>query len=262
MTDMYDNDKYRFHLAKTEPNGRHPIDALVKSDEEWLRWQVYRGKAKERFPVDYIVSFAQISGDRFLFGGVFKITSRKKKVYSVEFLKKYDELIGRLIIEYTGKNKRQTVFTPSYVYENSRISGIYEHKFKGEPFKSYETINHNFNSIEIIINNGLPDWKTALSSVSGIYLLSDKKTGKQYIGSACGSNGIWGRWKEYVNNCHGSNIELRELFESKSEKYFRDNFVFSVLEVLSASMTKEDVVNKESLWKNKLFTKEHGYNSN
>jgi len=262
MNDLCENDKYRFHLAKTTTNGNRPIDALTKSDSEWLRWQVYRGKAKERFTVDYIVSFAQLSGNKFLFGGVFQITSRKSDKYKVKYIEKYNDLIGRLILEYTGNNTRATVFRPNHIYENSIISGIYEYRFKGEPFVSFEEINHGFSAIEIIINNTLPDWKVALSSVSGVYLISDKKTGKHYVGSAYGVNGIWGRWCNYVNNFHGSNEELVELFNNKNESYFRENFMFSILEVLSSSMPKDEVIKKESLWKRKLFSKEYGYNRN
>ena len=262
MHDMCDNKKYRFHLAKTTTDGNRPIDALTKSDDEWLNWQIYRGKAKERFTVDYIISFAQLSGNKFLFGGVFQITSRKTDKYKVKYTEKYKEFIGRLILEYTGNNTRVTVFKPTHIYENSTISGIYEYKFQGEPFISFEEINHSFNAIEIIIKNSLPDWRVALSSVFGVYLISDKKTGKHYVGSAYGINGIWGRWCSYVNNYHGSNDELIELFNKKSESYFRENFMFSVLEIISSSMTKDDVIKKESLWKRKLFSKEYGYNRN
>lgn len=262
MHDLVKDDKYRFHLAKPSDSGSRPLDVLTKSKEDWLGWQRYRGKAKERFPVDNIVSFAQISGNRFLFGGVFKITSRTSKRYSVKYTNDYSELIGRLILEFNGKNTRATVFKPSYVYENSRVSGIYEHRFQGEPFVSYENINHSFNAIEIIINNSLPDWRVALSNIHGIYLISDKKSGKHYVGSAYGSTGIWGRWHNYVNTFHGSNDDLIELFNNKSEAYFKENFKFCLLEVLSASSTKEEVISKESLWKNKLLTKEHGHNRN
>ena len=69
MHDLAHDDKYRFHLAKPSDNGTRPLDVLTKSKEDWLGWKRYRGKAKERFPIDNIVSFAQISGNRFLFGG-------------------------------------------------------------------------------------------------------------------------------------------------------------------------------------------------
>jgi len=262
MDDLCDDGKYRFHLAKTTPEGNRPIDALAKSEETWLGWQVYRGNAKERFTVDKIVSFAQISGNKYLFGGMFNITSRSYERYEVEYSPRYRDLIGRLVIEYLGNNTRATVFRPTYLYENCQINSLYESRFEGEPFTSFEVINHNFNDIEIIINNELSDWKVALSSVSGIYLITDEKTGKHYVGSAYGGNGIWGRWCTYIHSYHGNNDDLVDLFENKSESYFRENFRFSILEVVSSSLPKEEVIKKECLWKEKLFSRKHGYNRN
>lgn len=262
MNDLNDDTKYRFHLAKTEPEGGRPLDALAKSEDDWLGWQVYRGTAKERFVTDFVVSFAQIEGNKFLFGGIFKIISRTGEVYDVEYTEEYRDMIGRLIIEYQGRNTRGTVFTPSYIYSHSRISGIYEYRFKGEPFRSYDEINHDFSAMEIIVKNELSDWKVALSSVSGIYLISDKATGKHYVGSAHGEDGIWGRWNSYIYGFHGNNVDLVELFEEKTETYFRENFKFAILEVMSSARTQDEVNDKESLWKRKLFSREFGYNQN
>lgn len=262
MHDLNDDTKYRFHLAKTEPGGRHPLHALARSREDWLNWQVYRGNAKERFPKNCVVSFAQISGDRFLFGGIFDIVDRAGETYEVAYTEAYEELIGRLIVNYRGKNKRATVFTPGYIYENTEVAGIYEHKFKGEPFKSFDEINHGFSEIELIVKNNLNDWRVALSSVYGVYLISDKTTGKHYVGSAYGQEGVWGRWNQYVYNFHGNNADLVELFEKKTEAYFRESFKFSILEVLSSAATSESIIAREKLWKQKLLSNEFGYNRN
>jgi hypothetical protein len=260
--DVNDDTNFRFHLAKTTPTGKKPIDALAKSDEDWLSWQVYRGNAKERFTVDKIVSFAQLSGRKFLFGGIFEIVDRDSNKYNVIYSDKYRDLVGRLVVEYSGENSRATVFKPSYLFSNLKVSEIYEHKFKGEQFSSFEEINHMFSAIEIIVKNEIASWKIALSSVYGIYLIADINTGKHYIGSAYGEGGIWGRWCQYVYTYHGNNADLVDLFEDKSESYFRENFKFSILEVISAISTKEEVIRKESLWKLKLSSREWGYNKN
>jgi hypothetical protein len=260
--EINDDKNYRFHLAKTEPSGTKPVDALAKSDEEWLGWQIYRGKAKERFTVDSIVSFAQLSGRKFLFGGIFEIFDRTSNRYGVKYSEKYKDLIGRLVIEYRGENSRATVFKPSYILSNSIVSEIYEYRFKGEQFSSFEEINHKFTAIEIIVNNDIASWKIALGSVYGVYLITDINTGKHYIGSAYGEGGIWGRWCQYVYTYHGNNADLVDLFEDKSVSYFRENFKFSILEVISAIATKEEVIRKESLWKLKLSSREWGYNRN
>ena len=71
FSELNNNCEYRFHLAKQEPGGTRPIDVLARSHQEWAGWQVYRGTKKERFVKDKIVSFAQISGSKFLLKKIF-----------------------------------------------------------------------------------------------------------------------------------------------------------------------------------------------
>ncbi|TKF95720.1 GIY-YIG nuclease family protein [Vibrio lentus] len=260
FSNLNDNSNYRFHLAKQEPEGTRPIDVLARSQDEWASWQVYRGNSKERFVCDKIVSFAQISGSKFLFGGVFNITSRASKDYEVELDKQYSELIGRLVIDYKGDNSRGTVFKPDYIFNCTSISSISQHPYQGEHFSSYDGINHSFSAMDIVIKNELNDWKVALSNVFGVYLLTDTNTGKHYVGSAYGASGIWGRWSDYIYGCHGNNKELKELYALNSREYFEKHFKFSILEVLSTSITPQEVIQRESLWKAKLLSVSFGYN--
>lgn len=258
--ELNNNSIYRFHLAKQEPEGTRPIDVLARSFDEWTGWQVYRGNKKERFIRDKIVTFAQISGSKFLFGGIFNITSRVNSHYEVELDPQYTDLIGRLTIDYKGDNTRGTVFNPDYIFSYSTISSISQYKYQGERFISYDKINHSFESMNIVIKNELNDWKVALSSVYGVYLLTDQKTGKHYVGSAYGGQGIWGRWSDYIHGCHGNNKELKELYAIQSREYFEEHFKFTILEVLSTSLVPEEVIQRESLWKRKLQTIKFGYN--
>ena len=101
-----------------------PIDVLARSKEEWKNWQMHKGK-RNRFPVDYIISFAQINGDRFLFGGVFKVINRTKESYEVQLLEDYEDLIGQVVLEYRGTSKRNTVFKLENIFQKLRIIEIY-----------------------------------------------------------------------------------------------------------------------------------------
>lgn len=266
MPDLNDDSLYRFHLAKPNWDGDSPLDALAKSDDSWLGWQTYCGD-KERFVTEYIVSFAQISGNRYLFGGIFRIISRNPTAspldrYKVEYINKYTDLIGRLIIYFTGSNQRGTSFKPSYIFDNTTIHGIYESKYRGEKFVSFENINHSFDAIDVIVKNELADWKAALSSVFGIYLLTDIATGKHYIGSAYGEYGIWGRWVNYIYSFHGNNMDLLELFGEKGETYIKSNFKFTILEIIPPTKSSTEIIHKECLWKEKLMTRAFGFNKN
>jgi hypothetical protein len=52
-------------------------------------------------------------------------------------------------------------------------------------------------------------WIAALKSSRGVYLLTCPKTKEQYVGSATGSEGFWGRWQDYVHTGHGGNLGLK-----------------------------------------------------
>ena len=97
-------------------------------------------------------------------------------------------------------------------------------------------------------------WKELLRNTSGIYLLVHQPSGKQYVGSAYGLDGFWGRWQSYASNGHGGNIELKKL---RSKDY-----VVSVLETASSTLSSEEVIRLESDWKNKLGTRTIGLNAN
>lgn len=65
-------------------------------------------------------------------------------------------------------------------------------------FTDYFDLIVDFSELKEIVENQYSDWKTIVSAIKGIYLITDTKTGLLYIGSAYGEDGIWGRWSEYV----------------------------------------------------------------
>lgn len=259
-----------FHLAKPswEKNVKNcPLQDLARGDEEWKGWQYWKridknNKKINRFSKRYVVSFAQVSGDRFLFGGIFEIMKRYEDHYDVELKDYHKNLIGRLVIKCQNGTGRSTTFKFETILERLTMTEIYPARYTGERFESINNINHDFYTLETIFKNELFDWKSALSEVRGIYLLTDKETGKNYIGSASGSGGIWSRWSDYISGQDGGNKELKELKDEFSEEYFKKNFKFSVLETVGSSATDDDLISLESLWKEKLLTRQFGYNAN
>ena len=63
-------------------------------------------------------------------------------------------------------------------------------------------------------------------------------------------------WKQYEKKGHGGNEELKRL---KKEQQI---YTVSILETAPSSFTKNQVIELESIWKNKLGTRKHGLNSN
>ena len=53
---------------------------------------------------------------------------------------------------------------------------------------------------------------------------------------------IWGRWKDYIANGNGGNIELKSLdFE-----YIQKNFRYSILEIYKSATDDDAILERES----------------
>jgi hypothetical protein len=99
-----------------------------------------------------------------------------------------------------------------------------------------------------------PSWQQRLREVKGIYVLVDKKTGQQYVGSAKGEDSLWGRFSDYARTGHGGNTELRHRPGAQ--------YQIAVLQVVDMSLPDHSIEEIESWWKHKLMSREHGLNRN
>jgi hypothetical protein len=125
------------------------------------------------------------------------------------------------------------------------------HRTVGEPpFPGFLDFHRRLSEL-----SGVPSsWRIALSAVTGIYLLTNPKSGKQYVDSAQGSGGFWGRWEQYVASGHGGNRRMQDIPAA--------DYQVSVLEIASSSAGPADVIDMESRWKQKLLTRKFGLNGN
>ena len=105
-------------------------------------------------------------------------------------------------------------------------------------------------------------WHAAMSSVNAVYLIVDTKTGSRYVGSTYGYDGLLGRWSVYVSTGgHGNNKGM--ISHLKSADHSCHDLQFSVLQVLSKSLSDHQIIDAETLWKKKLLTYEpFGMNHN
>lgn len=98
-------------------------------------------------------------------------------------------------------------------------------------------------------------WAEVLRNARGVYLLVHRTGGDQYVGSACGAGGFYGRWLSYSDG-HGGNVAMKELGAPA------DSYDVIVLEDVGSSATDEDIFSRESYWKVRLGTRVHGLNRN
>jgi hypothetical protein len=161
----------------------------------------------------------------------------------------------RLVIDW-GKSQ-------SYIQKiiDKPVSEIYPKGFVSL-FPGWDKVHLSFKELSEIISNpdGNKDWYEYLSRHSGVYVIFDKSTGMQYVGSASGGNGIWSRWEGYARTGHNGNKALKVL--GKKNPDFANNFTFSLHHVFPRTVSKNDVLYYESLLKNKLGSRAFGLNEN
>ena len=129
-------------------------------------------------------------------------------------------------------------------------------------FIGYDNVVLSYAQLKEVVQNRevYELWQTALSAVKAIYLIVDTKNGKQYVGSAYGKDGLLGRWRVYVDTLHGNNKLMKEVVCAYPDRY--QYFQFSILQILPKTITDDEIIHIESLWKEKLRTIQFGMNDN
>lgn len=108
--------------------------------------------------------------------------------------------------------------------------------YSGENFEGYDRVHLPYHCLDDIFKGRiLPTYYEALKKITGVYCLTDTHTGKLYIGSASGEEGVAQRWGNYLDSKHGGNKQLIELYEKKGPKYFEENFTFALIEYFGIS---------------------------
>lgn len=240
---------------------RRDLYSLYRMDKkEFLNYQ--NSQSKDVFNgVENIVSFIGEEGTLSRFIGVYKILSTNKKSdghfeYEMEEVAGFEDMKERVIINWG------TAALSWHQWINNLKEVLQIHPgLHYKQFTDYFDFILDFHELKEIITNQYSDWKRILSVTKGIYLISDNSTGKLYVGSAYGEDGIWGRWSNYVStNGHGGNKTLKELISADGN--YAQDFRFSILMLLPRSITPDEAIKKETLFKNKLGTNSFGLNNN
>lgn len=184
--------------------------------------------------------------------------SQAKYFYDLEVCSELAEFFDRLIIDWESSRS----WYQSKV--DKEINQILAPGFVTS-FPGWDKVNITHQELSAIIDSpeGNPDWAQFLKTHDGVYLILDKDTGLQYVGSATGEHeGLWSRWSGYAKTGHNGNKLLVELLQQRGEVH-RKNFTFSLHHVFARSAaTKKDILFYESLLKQKLGSRAFGLNAN
>ena len=177
-----------------------------------------------------------------------------KYKYETKLLDVGTDLIGKMIIGFKKDFRASYLCLENYI-DDLEVLEITRDVCKTE-FPGYDKVNVSWEELSGLIDTDA--WKTALANQKGVYLITDSSNGKKYVGSATGENMLWGRWKEYIANGNGGNIELKNLDFS----YIQKNFKYSILEIYKSTTDDDAILERESWWKELLMTRQFGYNKN
>ncbi len=264
---------YKVHFAIGAKDKSKPYKKfLIGEFKEWQEQQT-----NKNFPRPYVLSLIYYNKDMWIFGGIYKVTGKPVPIekpdenwkgwkYNSELMDCQTDLIGRIVVSYK-KEYRQSYPNLEMIPENGIrpqdmvISSILDKRVSISDFGGFDEVNIDYEILEVIVRDNIYSWRSALSNVKGIYLIADKLTGKQYVGSAYGDECIWQRWSAYAKDGHGGNQELKALLSEQGANY-KYNFKYSILEVCNMNLGNEYIIGRENYWKEVLQTRKFGLNKN
>lgn len=270
------NDLLRFDTAEV-PNVRvkfniyngydDPLDLYkTNPDEVNVTWFLWHDDRRYFNVGQTAICLLKLRGDQWLLTAIKKITRLLDVTDGVGYdaveVKEYEQYFGRLVVEYHNPCR-----TMGRKYENVmdelEVVQILNEQYTGNEFPGYENVRLSYPLLKNIVDRQLPGWVDALRNQKAVYLITDTKTGKMYVGSATSQTGmLLQRWSSYAADGHGGNVELRELVKQQGLDYVKENFQYSILENYNARMDDGYILKRESWWKETLCTRTHGYNKN
>ena len=247
---------------------------------EHISWHQSAGKknAFRNINTSYCLQFIRLDKeklfDRWLFLGAFKkddpdIEKRKSgdEVYRLVKFNQLQQYEERLIIKYAKKQGPKGAKINWNEYLTMEVVELLPDIYNAvrNPFPGYDNISLSFTDLKKIIETPFQEWKSALSIVNGIYVITDKSNGKQYVGSTYNCSGVWDRWKCYVDTRgHGGDKDLKSIIDADID-YAERNFRFSLVETFFNTDQKRNskaIIARENFWKEVLNTRVLGYNNN
>ena len=253
---------FKIHCA----TGANPTPLEAFFDGSFRQWQERQNQ--QNFQCKQVLSLIHLGGARWLFAGVYEVVGvspgkwkpAKCYMYSTREMKGLDHLVGRAIVEF-NKTFRASYLRGKKYGDQLQVIGLREQRMTIGDFPGFNGVLLSNAKLRTIVRESAPSWRTALSNVAGVYLITDTSTGKHYVGSAYGGDGIWQRWTAYATSGHGGNRELCDLLKAEGPDHAQF-FQFTLLEICDMNSSDEQIINRESHWKTALRSREFGLNRN
>lgn len=245
------------YVREHEDSGLQGIHA-DSTDAEILEYTRNQSANTMRFPSNppqLWVVFIREGGDQ---ARLWSVVENRGEISSDGILRTFDlvqsdhmvDLWSRLVIGWKSPRTWRMNATTTASYPVVAIADA-----EPIPFPGFDRLILSHSQLQAVMReHRYASWRTALSSVFGIYLVTDTRDGRHYVGKADGVESIRQRWNAYATNGHGGNVELRGLDPA--------SFRFSLLRVFDPATPTRDIDAAESHFKDALDSRRHGLNRN
>lgn len=245
------------YVREHEDSGLAGIHA-DSSDEEILRYTSTQSSNPRRFPFSpppIWVVFLREGGDRARLWSVLEYRgesgdSGTRRTFDLAESGSMADLRRRLVIGWRSPRAWRLTGTTAADYPVMEIADA-----EPIPFPGFDRLVLSHGQLQAVMREyRYASWRTALTSVIGIYLITDTRDGRHYVGKADGAESIRQRWGTYATNGHGGNVELRGLDPT--------SFRFSLLRVFDPATPTREIDEAEGHFKRALDSRRHGLNRN
>ncbi len=239
---------------------------LRNPDEVNNGWLFWRAKRRYFNVGEVAICLFQLSWNTWLLSTIKEVTHELGVNNGINYegaeLQNYQPYFGRVVVKYRKTHQTQVVFANNIINE-LEVEQILPSVFDGIDFPGYDKVRLSYSQLSTIIHRHKRDWIAALENQKAVYLITDTCSGKQYVGSAYGENGmLLQRWTNYVNDGHGGNKLLKEVVTVSGIDYVAQNFQYAILENYNSRVEKRIILERESWWKETLGSRAFGLNAN
>lgn len=242
---------------------------------EHISWKRHSGSntSFRNISTKYCLQFIRLDKDQkweqWLFLGAYENCGVKSfadghQMYDLKLMDRFSHFVERLIVEYKKIQGPKQAKIKIENIETIPVVFVLEKKYiqVNKPFEGYDKISLSFKELKTIIKGNADNWRILLENINCVYAITDSLTGKVYIGSTYGYNGVWQRWSCYVDtNGHGGDVVLKDLIEKDTN--YGNNFVFTVIECFfNRDGNASYILERETYWKQVFTTRIFGNNRN
>lgn len=242
---------------------------------EHISWKRHSGSntSFRNISTKYCLQFIRLDKDQkweqWLFLGAYENCGVKSfadghQMYDLKLMDRFSHFVERLIVEYKKIQGPKQAKIKIENIETIPVVSVLEKKYiqVNKPFEGYDKISLSFKELKTIIKGNADNWHILLENINCVYAITDSLTGKVYIGSTYGYNGVWQRWSCYVDtNGHGGDVVLKDLIEK--DPNYGNNFVFTVIECFfNRDGNASYILERETYWKQVFTTRIFGNNRN